>query len=172
MSGVASRFIVLSLLAFALAAPVTTAFAADAEKPMPHFQQAAPAMYLTTEDLDKLEAMSVEDREAFFKERREEFSALSPEDQQKRRAEREAAFQSLSESDQAAVKERTEKIIDSLNTGTPRNPAAEKAAAQKEADAYVNSLSPEQKAKWDEIRKNSKKWDKKPKAKTSPDDAQ
>lgn len=166
------RFAAAFLLVSCMAATMPiAAFAAEAEQGAAA-QPATPTMRLSPEEVDKLEAMSQEERLEFFKQRREEFASLSPEDQQKRRQERKAAFESLPADQQASIKERTQKIIDELYNPQPRDVKEEKAAAAKQADAFVNSLSPEQKAKWDEIRKNSKKWDKRPaKAKAPAEDS-
>ncbi|HYD16896.1 MAG TPA: hypothetical protein VEF76_00285 [Patescibacteria group bacterium] len=97
-------------------------------------------MMLSAEELDKLEAMTPEQRGSYFKERRSEFDKLSKEERKAKMDERQKAFDSLSDSDKKALVERNNKF-------------REKTRAEHKAqmEDFVKSLTPEQRAKWDAL---------------------
>ncbi len=153
----ALAFLALSITALASlpAAAQDGDTAVQAEKPAPQ-----PRTHLTAEELDALEAMSQEEQQAFFNQRRADNEELSDEQRQARREERRAAFDALPAADQVTIKERTQKLIDNLYTAPPRDLEAEQAEAEKVAKDFIRNLTPEQKAAWQEIQKNNGNWDK------------
>jgi len=100
-------------------------------------------MMMTAEELDKLEAMSPEERNAFFKQRHEEFGKMSKEEKEAKMNERKKAFEAMSEDDKKALKERNDKFHNTI-----------KAAKKKEMEDFLNTLTPEQRAKWDAMQKD------------------
>jgi len=159
------RLCCLALLALAFMLPARPVYAAE-EKAQPHFYQdrqtaTAPRMYLTSEELDKLEPMSMDERMAFLNQRRAEMAALSEEEKEERRAERKAAFEALPIAEQVTIKERTQRLMKGFKDVPDRDIQAERAQAKKNVEEFFRNMSPEEKARWDEIRKNNKKWQEK-----------
>jgi hypothetical protein len=97
-------------------------------------------MMLTADELDKLEAMTPEQRGAYFKERRAEFGKLSKDERKAKLDERQKSFDAMSEADKKALMDRNNKF-------------REKTRAEHKAqmEDFIKSLSPEQRAKWDAL---------------------
>ena len=151
----------LFLLAFAVLANHKAAAQEDDSAPVQAEKPAIqPRTYLTLEELDALEAMSQEEQQGFFTQRRTENEALPDEDRQAKREARRAAFDALPAAEQATIKERTQQLMDTLYTAPPRDPEAEEAAAKKNVADFLRNLTPAQKSAFEEIRKNNKKWEK------------
>ncbi len=100
-------------------------------------------MMMTGEELDKLEGMSGDDRKAYFKQRHEEFEKMSKEEKDAKMADRKKAFEAMSDDDKKALKERNDKFREKVG--------AEK---KKEMEEFLNTLTPEQRAKWDAMQKD------------------
>lgn len=106
-------------------------------------------MMMTADELDKLEGMSADERKAYFKQRHEEFEKMSKEEKEAKMEERKKAFDAMSEDDKKALKERNEKFRQKIG--------AEK---KKEMEDFLNTLTPEQRAKWDAMQKDKHRpWD-------------
>lgn len=106
-------------------------------------------MMMTTDELDKLEGMSANERKAYFKQRHEEFEKMSKEEKEAKMEERKKAFDAMSDDDKKALKERNEKFRQKIG--------AEK---KKEMEDFLNTLTPEQRAKWDAMQKDKHRpWD-------------
>jgi hypothetical protein len=152
-------------MAFAFALAVYPAQAAEKrEQPRFHKDRQAPAttrMYLTSEELDKLESLSLEERAAFFKERHEKRAGLTEVEREKLRAKRKAAFDALPAAEQVTIKERTTRLLGDFKNIPERDVQAERIEAKKRVEEFFRNLSPEEKARWDEIKKNNKKWQEK-----------
>lgn len=106
-------------------------------------------MLMTADELDKLEGMSADERKAYFEQRHAEFEKMSKEEKEAKMAERKKAFEAMSDDDKKALKERNEKFRQKIG--------AEK---KKEMEDFLNTLTPEQRAKWDAMQKNKHRpWD-------------
>ncbi|MCC7036094.1 MAG: hypothetical protein IT560_02190 [Alphaproteobacteria bacterium] len=104
---------------------------------------------MTADELDKLEGMSADERKAYFKQRHEEFDKLSKEEKEAKMAERKKAFDAMSDDDKKALKERNEKFRQKVG-----------AERKKEMEDFLNTLTPEQRAKWDAMQKDKHRpWD-------------
>jgi Spy/CpxP family protein refolding chaperone len=104
---------------------------------------------MTADELDKLEGMSADERKAYFKQRHEEFDKLSKEEKEAKMAERKKAFEAMSDDDKKALKERNEKFRQKVG-----------AERKKEMEDFLNTLTPEQRAKWDAMKKDKHRpWD-------------
>lgn len=147
----------LALLAFFFASP---AIAADGQPRFykDHQTVATPRTYLTSEELDKMERMTLEERAAFLQQRRAETAALTEEEREERRAERQAAFNALPAAEQETIKERTQRLIADFKDAPERDVKAERAQAKKNVEEFFHNMTPEEKAAWNEIKKNNKKW--------------
>lgn len=100
-------------------------------------------MMMTAEELDKVEGLSGEGRKAYFKQRHEEFNKLTKEEKEAKMAERKKAFDAMSDADKKTLKARNEKFHNAL-----------RAEKKKEMEDFLNTLTPEQRAKWDAMQKD------------------
>lgn len=89
-------------------------------------------------EMSKVEKMSAEERDAFFKERRKEFRNMSPEDRKALREKRKEWFEGLPADKKEALKERHKKLHEEFK-------------ARKKAE--FDKLSPEEKEKIKERRR-------------------
>jgi len=166
-----SRLLSAPLFALALSALVAgTAFAQDAAPAgntaaatAPAGDAGAPARkshprYMPTPDeLSKLEAMTPQERKAYRKEQNAKFDAMSDEEKAKFLEEKRAAYNALPEDQKKALRERYHALH---GKGGQKNPAlagtgnsdADKASRRAQWEAFENSLTPEQKAKFEALK--------------------
>lgn len=123
------------------------------------YQQNPAATYLTAEELTELEAMDIAGRKAWFAERQIQRNQLGDAEREQRLAARRAAFSELSEEEQADIRARSEALFTSAAPDYTANAAKEKAGAKRQYEKMLSKMTPEQRAKLEEIRKNSAQWE-------------
>lgn len=127
-------------------------------KPFGHHKKGG---MMSPEDLDKIESMSAEERQAFFKEKREKWESMSAEDRAAAQADIKAKFEALSPEQKEALKERQQKIGEKMreeyqkkmDSMTEEEKAAylEKIKSRKERmEKNFENMTPEQKEKFKE----------------------
>lgn len=152
------KYFAAPLFAFALITLVSAAHAEDAP-PVPASappaaeagpDAAPPAhegkgggkhmMFMDPAEMDKIDAMSEDDRKAYFDQKKADWEKLTPEQREVKKAEMKAKFDALSPEQKAAIKEKMEK---------------RKEAFKQKMKEKWEKMTPEEKA--DRIKKN-KEW--------------
>lgn len=93
---------------------------------------------MNADEVSKIEKMKPEERDAYFKKKKEEFKAMSPEEKKALRDKRKAWFDSLSQEEKDSLKERNKKLREEF---------------KERKKAEFEKMTPEEKQKFQEERK-------------------
>jgi hypothetical protein len=127
-------------------------------------RKAEPGMFYTDQEIDKLEAMTPEDRNKYFLDRSKNFKGMDPADLAKYMSEKRAAFEALPADKQAERNKRIQKLFGEIVTQQKpffeKNAAEEKKRDDAKAKAFLDALPDYQRAvmlKYKSLRKNHSK---------------